>query len=242
MLTTLNSLKKMMRWVFPPVCILCLQPSDRTEDLCQSCLAKLPILPQTCPRCAKTFSTRPEVICGDCLKNPPPFDAAYALFSYQKPITKLIMELKFHERLINAEGLGRLMLAAIQQRWYVNKPLPDLIIPMPLHRERLKERGFNQALEIARPIAKKLKIAINFTSCLRVKPTLAQATLPANKRSQNIKNAFLVRQDFSGYHLAILDDVTTTGHSIHELAKTLKKAGSPRIDVWFCARTPLDDF
>lgn len=243
MLITLHSLKKIMTWFIPPTCILCHQPSDRPQDLCQGCLNELPILPQTCLRCAKTFTTPTfsDLICGECLNHPPPFEAAYALFSYQKPITKLIMELKFHQCLVNAKVLGELMADAIHQRWYATKPLPDLIIPMPLHPQRLKERGFNQALEIARPIAKILKLPLDFTSCTRIKSTAAQARLPAEKRSQNVKNAFATATNFSGRHIALIDDVTTTGHSMQELAKTLKKAGSPQIDVWFCARALFED-
>jgi ComF family protein len=224
----------------PPTCLLCLQvcqqSGGRRQDICLACLNDLPILPQTCARCAKTFLADTTFLCGECLKNPPPYDAAHALFSYQKPITKLIMELKFHERLLNARILGELMANAIQQ-WYANKRLPDTIIPMPLHSQRLKERGFNQALEIARPIAKLLRLPLDISSCIRVKATIAQARLPAAKRAQNMHKAFYIRTDFNGRHLAILDDVTTTGHSINALARALKRAGNPRIDVWCCART-----
>jgi ComF family protein len=239
--TALDSCKKILAWLIPPVCLLCHQATRWGQDMCQGCRDELPILPQTCPRCAKTLTTPAglKLICGACLKNPPPYDAAYALYSYEKPITKLIMELKFHERLVNARILGELMADAIQHHWYPNKALPDLIIPMPLHTRRLQERGFNQALEIARPIAKYLNIPLDITSCIRHKYTAAQARQSADTRSQNMKNAFTVLGDFSGRHIALLDDVTTTGYSMYELAKTLKKAGAPRIDVWFCARTLL---
>jgi ComF family protein len=226
-------------WLMPATCLLCHQPADRQQDLCGVCKNDLPILPQTCPRCAKIFRQPgfPALACGGCLRKPPPFDAAFALFAYEKPVTKLIMELKFHERLLNARILGELMLEAIRTRWYHNKPLPDVIIPMPLHVTRLRERGFNQALEITRPIARSLKIPVDITSCVRQKATAPQARLAAERRAQNLRNAFLVRGNFAGRHIALLDDVTTTGHSINALASAFKKAGAPRIDVWFCART-----
>jgi ComF family protein len=240
MLTTLNYLKKLKAWCMPPVCILCHQLSDRLEDLCQPCKNDMPILPQTCPRCAKTFTTS-GYACGECLRKPPPFDAAYALFSYQKPITKMIMDLKFQSGLVNAKILGAWMAETIKDSWYRDKPLPTLIIPMPLHAKRLRERGFNQSLEIARPIARTLKLPLDLTSCARIKATKAQATLPAEHRRGNIKDAFTAKNSLRGQHIALLDDVTTTGCSMTELAKTCKKAGASRIDVWYCARAVFAD-
>jgi ComF family protein len=233
---TTHYLKKIHAWFFPHTCLLCQNPGNNNLDLCLGCLKELPILPQTCPRCAKTLSTIPGLICGNCLQSPPPYEKAFSLFSYEKPITKLIMELKFHERLVNANLLGQLMAHAIQNDWYQNQPLPELIIPVPLHPKRLQERGYNQAIELARPISKILKIPLNSAACRRSKHTLAQARLPAKSRAQNIKNAFTIHQDFSGRHVAVIDDVTTTGHSITEFTKTLKSAGNPKIDVWVCAR------
>jgi ComF family protein len=240
MLTTLNYMKKLKAWCLPPICILCHQPSDRPEDLCQGCKDDMPILPQTCPRCAKTFTTLANP-CGECLRKPPPFDAAFALFSYQKPVTKMIMDLKFQSGLVNANILGAWMGAAIRDTWYRTSPLPEVIIPMPLHAKRLRERGFNQSLEIARPIAKLLKLPLDLSSCARVKATAAQAMLPAEQRVRNIKNAFSAANSLAGRHIALLDDVTTTGYSMTELAKTCKKAGAKRIDVWYCARAVFAD-
>jgi ComF family protein len=230
----------LLGWFMPPICILCHQPAGRLQDLCHPCQNDLPILPQTCPRCAKTF-IQTTLTCGACLKRPPPYDAAHALFSYQTPITKLIMELKFQDALLNAKILGERMAEAIQHNWYLKKPLPSIIIPMPLHKKRLQERGFNQSLEIARPIAKHLKIPLDTTSCQRIKATAAQAMLPAKKRKHNIQNAFTVTGDLRGRHIALLDDVSTTGFSMTELAKTCKKAGASQIDVWFCARAVFTD-
>jgi ComF family protein len=241
MLTLFRCMKKIIDWGMPPLCILCQQLSDCEQDLCSPCRADMPILPQTCPRCAKTLSSAPFP-CGNCQQSPPPYDAAHALFSYQKPITKLIMELKFHAKLINAKILGEWMAATIKNNWYQDKPLPALIIPMPLHAQRLKERGFNQSQEIGRPIARLLKIPLDNSLCMRIKATDAQAMLPAAKRIQNIKNAFHIRQDLSGRHIALLDDVTTTGASMAELARSCKKAGAAQIDAWFCARAVFADF
>lgn len=236
--------RKIYWWLFPPICILCSHPSTQLQDLCQRCRNDLPILPQSCPRCANSFAmdTPPELICGHCITRPPPFDATYALYPYKAPITKLIMELKFNQRLINARILGENIAHVAKNVWYINKRLPDMIIPVPLHPQRLKERGFNQAVELAKPIANLLALPMNITSCLRIKHTAAQAMLPAEDRTKNMKNAFLIKDDFTNQHLAVLDDVITTGQTITELCLALKKAGANRIDVWCCAKALLNKY
>ncbi len=240
MLTTLRYIKKLKTWCMPAICILCRAQTDLPQDLCQRCKDDMPILPQTCPRCAKTFTTL-GLPCGACLRQPPPFDAAFALFAYQKPVTKMIMDLKFQAGLVNAKILGTWMAETIQTTWYQGRALPACIIPMPLHAQRLRERGFNQSLEIARPIARRLKLPLDITSCARVKATAAQAMLPAEQRIDNIKNAFRAANTLAGQHIALLDDVTTTGYSMAELANTCKQAGAARIDVWYCARAVFAD-
>jgi ComF family protein len=242
MLSKLRYLSRLYEWFFPPTCLLCHYPSNTAEDLCRACFFDLPILHESCIQCAKTLpeSEAKHLVCGKCLQSPPPFDRTYALFAYQSPITKLIMELKFHECLVNANVLGTLMITAIKDKWYRNQTLPELLIPIPLHPKRLKKRGFNQALEIARPIAKSLHIPIDTQGCLRIKHTDAQAQLALKKRTHNMKNAFLIRGDYTNRHIAILDDVTTTGHTIMAFSKALKKAGARQIDVWCCAKTLLN--
>lgn len=147
------------------------------------------------------------------------------------------MELKFHEKIINARILGELLLTAVKTIWYQNKELPTVLLPMPLHFHRLRTRGFNQAVEIARPIAKGLNIPLNTTACQRSKNTLPQAMLPEEKRRQNLQNAFTIKENFAGQHIAVLDDVITTGHTLAEFIQTLTRAGAAKIDVWCCAQT-----
>lgn len=222
----------------PFTCVLCHHPALYPYDLCAACHQELPILPHSCPRCAREiFISVAE--CGECLKQPPPFDATYAMFAYEDGVKKLILDLKFMQTLINAEILGKLLIKKILTDWYAHKKLPDVIIPIPLHPHRVKERGFNQAVEIARPIAKKLSISLQTSAVIRVKHTVAQATLVAEKRRENIKNAFAVNHDFSNQHVAILDDVITTGQTITEFARVLKKSGAAQIDVWACAKRIL---
>ncbi len=122
---------------------------------------------------------------------------------------------------------------------YASQNKPDWIIPVPLHKDRLKERGYNQALEIARPIAKKMYIPLQTTCCTRILPTLAQASTTAEIRRKNMQHAFVVNPLFQAEYVAIVDDVLTTGSTVGELARVLKKSGVKRVDVWSCARTVL---
>jgi ComF family protein len=233
-------LKKIAAWLLPYTCLFCSASSSRQQDICQACLDDLPKLENPCPRCAKPLPfAHSDLTCGECIKLSPPFDFTHALFAYESPITRFIMQLKFNHALVNARILGELLTEKIQRDWYQHKPLPNLIIPMPLHPNRLKERGFNQAIEIARPIAKSLQLPLQLSDCLRIKETAAQATLLAKERQYNIKQAFKVNKNFSGQHIAVIDDVITTGHTMTEFCKSLKKAGASKIDVWCCARPYL---
>jgi ComF family protein len=117
---------------------------------------------------------------------------------------------------------------------YLQKP--DVIVPVPLHKSRYRQRGFNQALEIARTVSKDMQVPLDVYSCQRQHDTPQQSQLPAKQRRKNLKNAFAVVRPLNAAHVAILDDVMTTGSTVHELAKVLKKAGVAKVDVWVCAR------
>ncbi len=176
------------------------------------------------------------LLCGQCLQKAPPFDVTYALYLYEAPITKLILALKFNQALVNARVLGELLATAALQSWYKTRSLPTVIIPVPLHPTRLKERGFNQSLEIARPLAKALKLPIDTDHCKRNKVTAPQSTLLAAERRDNVKGAFTVSGHFAGQHVAVIDDVITTGSTVTEFCNVLKQHGAQTIDIWCCAR------
>lgn len=148
----------------------------------------------------------------------------------------MIKQLKFKQRFYYAKTFADLFQARIQNDWYRNAALPDLILPMPLHTQRLCERGFNQAVEIARPIAKKFNLLLDTRGVVRHKATAAQSGLDAQHRKENIANAFTVQRDYSGLSVALLDDVVTTGSTVTELCQTLKISGARKIEVWCCAR------
>lgn len=144
----------------------------------------------------------------------------------------LITSLKFGAQYKNARLLGLLLAGCLKQ----TAERPDCILPVPLHKARYRERGFNQAIEIARTVSKELQIPLDLTSCRRHSNTPHQTTLTAKQRRKNLKNAFSLIKPVQAKHIALLDDVMTTGSTVYELAYLLKKAGVSRVDVWVCAR------
>lgn len=233
-----NTFIKLVNWLLPPTCLLCGDPSHQDHDICLPCQQELPWLKQVCPQCALPLpaTTAPEQACGNCLLNPPSYSKTIALWSYEKPVDHLITALKFNHQLVYARLLGELLAKQLYAH-YQNQPLPTYVIPVPLHNRRLRERGFNQALEIARPIAKKLRIPIASHHCQRILATAPQTLLPATERHNNVKNAFTITHALQAKHIAIIDDVITTGHTITELSQQWHQAGVEQIDVWCCART-----
>jgi ComF family protein len=208
-------------------CLLC-GAETGPELLCQACIAELPALARSCPRCA--LPSPAGAVCGSCLSHPPHFDATLALWRYEFPCDGLVQALKYR---------ARLALAGFFARSLASRPLSevDLIVPMPLHPRRLAERGFNQALEIARGLARHLGRPIEPRGVLRVKNTPPQTELPYEERAKNVRGAFLCKLDLSGTSIAVLDDVMTTGATLNELARALKRAGASRVENFVVART-----
>ena len=179
----------------------------------------------------ETPNPKPQ-LCGHCLSQSPAFDETHAPFIHQSIIRHLIASLKFNKQYKNARLLGYLLATHLQK----TSEMPELIIPVPLHTLRYQERGFNQTIEIAKTVSKRLNIPIDTKSCIRNRNTPHQTNLPAKQRNKNIKNAFQVIKLIDAQHIAILDDVMTTGATVNELAKVLKKSGVTRVDVWVCGR------
>ena len=184
--------------------------------------------------CAMPLSASKEGVCGGCLNHASPLDSSMIPFLYGAPLDHLLLGLKFSQQLTNAHLLGGLMADAIVTR---GDELPDCILPVPLHHSRLRERGYNQALELARPIAKQLGVPLAEGLAIRVKHTAAQSSLEKKDRLRNIKGVFAVRGELPD-HIAIIDDVVTTGSTVNELARVLRCGGAKRVVVWACARVP----
>lgn len=235
-------LKSVTQKLLPSTCILCNNPGQHTIDLCQACENELPRIKMACFRCGLAIPisnvSRAPNLCGQCVQQPPPYNTTFALYHYRPPIDKLITGIKFSGKLVYAKVLGELLAKNILLHLAENNK-PDYLIPMPLHQKRLSERGFNQALELARPIAKYLQIPIDFRSCIRSRATIAQSLIPAEARHENIKNAFSISKKFFARQVAIIDDVVTTGNTVTELSRLLRKQGVENISIWCCARTSL---
>lgn len=229
-------MKKLFNYFFASRCLFCLGASGREQQLCSACEQELPLLQHACNRCGIPLQQSQE-LCGNCLKSPPAYDVTLAIFAYIFPIDFAITSLKFHGKLGFAELLGELLADRLRD-YYATHAAPEIIIPMPLHPLRLRERGFNQALEIARVPAKILQIPLDKYSWRREKNTVWQSSLSARERRKNISNAFRAPQNFPYRHVAVLDDVVTTGATINEFCRILRqKTNVQQIDVWCCART-----
>jgi ComF family protein len=171
--------------------------------------------------------------CGACQKKPPAFDEAIALFRYDTPVDRLIQALKYRGQLDQARLLGTLLAQRLQA---ASPARPDCLLPVPLHPARLRERGYNQSLELAKPVARALALPLERHAVQRVRATRPQMELARAERARNLRNAFQTEQDFHDQHIAIIDDVMTSGHTVNALARCLKRAGARRVSVWVIAR------
>jgi ComF family protein len=194
----------------------------------------LPWLPRACPVCALPSGGS---VCGHCLSDPPAFDATIAAFLYAFPIDRLIHSLKYQGRLALAEWCADAILA---RRELANSGVgsrPDRLIALPLAVLRQRERGYNQALEIARVIGARTGVPLLCRGLSRVRATPPQAALPWTERAKNVRGAFACDIDLSGLAIALVDDVMTTGASLAEAAKVLKASGAVSVENWVVART-----
>ncbi|MEE9310253.1 MAG: ComF family protein [Cocleimonas sp.] len=225
-------------------CVLCNSAVSRSISLCQSCEDDLPLLEHACKQCGLPLNSADVIdsVCGQCLKNPTAVDYTVCLYHYQVPLNHLITELKYKQKLVYAEVLGQLLSKRVEGRVEGNAvDIPDCILPVPLYRGRLVKRGFNQSLEIAQPVSKRLKVPIEETLARRIKKTRSQTDLDAIQRSKNMRGCFEISPKVSkSYdHVVIIDDVVTTGSTVNELAIVLKESGVKKVGVWSIARATI---
>jgi len=224
--------------LLPTACALC---GASGAALCGGCRRQFFATPQPrCRQCGLALPAAPaQALCGQCLKSPPPFDATIVAADYAPPLDQLVLELKFGHRL----ALAPLLADLLHQALPIDAERPQLLLPVPLGPRRLAQRGFNQALEIARPLARLLAVPLEPRLALRVRETEAQTTLPPRQRQQNLRGAFTLEPAAAaarlrGRHVGIVDDVITTGATVGELAATLKRFGAARVTTLAFARTP----
>lgn len=237
----MHFIQQLNHWLWPNYCVICRNLISRHIPLCTQCEKELPWNLNACTCCGNPFahSEVTTTLCGQCLSTPPAYQTTIAPLIYRDGVTKLIIHLKFYHRLQYAHLLGHLFANFIRKNMTPHI-LPEKIIPIPLHKKRIQKRGFNQSLEIAKVVARDLQIPLDYHICCRKKNTQPQTSLAAKERHANIKNAFtLIKQSAKVHHVAIFDDVVTTGHTVNELSKVLVQGGIKRVDVWCCARAPI---
>ncbi|PHV15397.1 amidophosphoribosyltransferase [Janthinobacterium sp. BJB303] len=226
--------------VLPAQCALC--GSGCPQALCAPCRAQY--LGQARCRCRQCANPLADIemaqLCGRCLRHRPAYDATVTAFDYAAPVDQLLLQLKFGARLALAPLLAQLLYVAIQQQpaW----TMPQLLCPVPLGPARLAERGYNQALEIARPLARLLDVPLQPRLALRVRETRAQSGVPPRERQANLAHAFAIAPEtadvLQGCHVGIVDDVMSSGHTVNALAAACKGAGAARVSILVAARTP----
>jgi ComF family protein len=219
-----------LQWLFALRCLVCGEAGAHGRDLCAACHAALPWQGPACRRCALPM---PQAgTCGHCLQQPPPLQEAHAVFDYAFPLDRLLPRLKFHGDF----AAGRVLAQAMADRVAV-LPRPDAIVPIPLHRTRLRQRGYDQALELAKPLAHALRLPLRADALQRRKTTSAQSRLDAAARQRNLRDAFAgVDRTRLPAYVVLVDDVMTTGATLHAAARALRDAGVERVDAWVCAR------
>lgn len=229
-------IKKSSALIYPKVCLHCNDAGHNGMDLCKRCHERLPWVKYACSRCALALPNTDASACGACSNRELHFDQAYAPFQFDGFIRDAVYQFKFNHKLNQGKLLAQLLLQFIK---YKQLDTPEIIIPVPLHKKRLRKRGYNQALELARTVRSEINSDLVYKEIYRNRDTSVQMELPAKQRHKNVKDAFSLIEDstiLKNRHVCIMDDVMTTGNTVNEVAKCLRNAGVRRIDVWCVAR------
>ena len=227
-----NVARSITNWLLPRRCLLCGLPASASH-LCMACELDLPRVDMACPQCAVPVAT--PGLCAACLQHPPPYAATYAPLVYTGAVRYLLTQFKYHQRLSCGVPLAQALLHAVRVR---DTALPQALIPVPIHAKRLAERGFNQSLELARPLGQALGIAVMHDGVRRIRATVPQNQLAGDERVANVRGVFALGGGVVlPKHVAIVDDVLTTGATVRELTKVLRKQGCEQVEVWCAAKT-----
>ena len=229
----------------PSSCSLCGSQNISVLDICEACCADLPWIEHACSICGHETDVSTGPICGQCLTRPPLYDHCFMPLRYQIPVNHFIISLKFRQKLHIARLLGQLFLhhLQIQQKSGLHLTMPNALLPVPLHPRRIRQRGYNQALEISRHLGRQLNLPILTNTLFRSRHTPPQSNLPAEERRANIRGAFqCMPKNMPGKlprHIAVIDDVVTTGQTVNEITRVLRKAGVQEVSVWAIANASL---
>lgn len=230
-------------WLFPGRCLCCGSNSPNNQDVCPFCKANLPWQEHCCPRCALPLSTESHAPCGECQQNPPYFQQVLAPFRYAAPIDRLINDFKHHDHQANGRILAELFCHWLEQQLKQNTiSKPDFLLPVPLHWIRLIRRGFNQTHWLAKDIGRHFDIEVISHGLHRRQSNLAQQKLARRQRQINLQDAFRINKKYLSLlkekHIAIIDDVMTTGSTANTIARLLIENGITEVSIWTIARTP----
>ena len=226
--------KSLLRGLLPATCLLCGGTARGALDLCADCAAQLPTLDNACPHCAMPLADAHGAPCGPCLQRAPRFGACIAALRYEHPVRELVSRFKFQGDL----ACGRMLAGLLARRLAALPPARRtgvVLVPVPLHPARLRERGFNQSERIARVLAAELGLALVNTLVRRVQRTADQKQLGAAARSRNLQGAFHAT-GCAGRRIALVDDVITTGATAEAVTAALFAAGAAQVEVWCLAR------
>ncbi|BAQ83507.1 ComF family protein [Pseudomonas sp. St29] len=220
-------------------CLLCDEPSDSLLALCSACQDELPWLGAQCSACALPLPAA-GLTCGQCLQRPRAFQRVIVPWRYDFPLDSLISRFKHQEKWPFGRLMAELLAQFLRFRFDEGLPRPDCLLPVPLSRRRLRQRGFNQAEMLARWLGQPLHLAVEPDLLRRIQDTPAQQGLSARARRRNLSQAFALTANapVAGRHLALVDDVLTTGATAQALAQLLMEAGARQVDVYCLARTP----
>ena len=221
------------------ICLLCDEPAEAEMPICVACEAEMPWLGEHCQTCALPL---PEagLTCDGCLLEPPAYEQIAVPWRYDFPVDSLITRFKHNAKWPFGHLLADVLSQYLQHRFDEDLPRPDALLPVPLAAKRLRQRGFNQAAMLARWLSQQLDLPCEENVVHRIQDTSAQQDLDAKARKRNLRNAFALTSDANvkGRHLALVDDVLTTGATAQALARLLMNAGATRVDVYCLARTP----
>ena len=221
------------------ICLLCDEPAEAEMPICVACEAEMPWLGEHCQTCALPL---PEagLTCDGCLLEPPAYEQVAVPWRYDFPVDSLITRFKHNAKWPFGHLLADVLSQYLQHRFDEDLPRPDALLPVPLAAKRLRQRGFNQAAMLARWLSRQLDLPCEENVVRRIQDTSAQQDLDAKARKRNLRNAFALTTDahVKGRHLALVDDVLTTGATAQALARLLMNAGAVRVDVYCLARTP----
>ena len=232
--------KYLLEYLLPACCLLCGQACPQ-RLLCRGCERDLPRIQDCCKQCALPGVFGAARLCADCLRHQPAWDLAIAALVYEYPVDHLVRHFKFHKDMccgqLLADELARAVVLNFGRPEFTPGQKPDLLIPVPLHFLRRCRRGFNQAEVLAKELQRACGIPVRHKLLRRITHTPAQSGLDRQARQKNLQDAFHCLP-LQGVHVALVDDVLTTGATLQECARVLKRAGASRVSVWVAARVP----